>query len=113
MSGSNDRSSQTTRMTVWRCYGEHPLPSPAEALAAPLQAFPSWYLRMVCQCGQERFLSETHLSLAGRGDQCVAHVVARLRHERCGGSPATVELVTGIPGVSNGMVRRIGLTGDG
>ena len=37
----------------WRSYGDDPLPTPAEALAAPLSAFPSWYLRMECElCGR-------------------------------------------------------------
>ena len=33
----------------WRSYGDHPLPSGAEALDEPLRAFPSWFLRIVCE----------------------------------------------------------------
>jgi hypothetical protein len=29
----------------WRSYGNDPLPTPAEALAEPFAAFPSWFLR--------------------------------------------------------------------
>jgi hypothetical protein len=32
----------------WRSYGDDPLPDRATALAAPLRAFPRWYLRMEC-----------------------------------------------------------------
>ena len=40
-----------------------------EALAAPLRAFRSWFLRIECErCGRERYLAETHLTLAERGD---------------------------------------------
>ena len=46
----------------WRCYGDHPLPSGPEALDEPLVAFPSWYLRIVCERrGNERMVSEVHL----------------------------------------------------
>jgi hypothetical protein len=30
----------------WRSYGNDPLPTPAEALAEPFRAFPSWFLRI-------------------------------------------------------------------
>ena len=30
----------------WRSYGDHPLPTPAEALVEPFAAFPSWFLRI-------------------------------------------------------------------
>jgi hypothetical protein len=94
---------------IWRCYGDDPLPSPAEALQAPLRAFPSWYLRIQCdRCGRERYLSERHVTLAGRGDMLVGELVEKkLRHEGCGGRPKLAELVTDIPGSSSGSVRRI------
>jgi hypothetical protein len=95
----------------WRSYGDDPLPSRDEALVEPLRAFPSWYLRMECvTCGRERYLSETHLSLAGWGDLRVGEFIKRLRHEGCGGAPKLVELVTGIAG-SSVRVRRIVLVG--
>jgi hypothetical protein len=63
---------------IWRCYGDDPLPSPAEALQAPLRAFPSWYLRIQCdRCGRERYLSERHVTLAGRGDVLVGELVEK------------------------------------
>jgi hypothetical protein len=37
----------------WRSYGDYELPDRATALAAPLRAFPSWYLRLECAaCGK-------------------------------------------------------------
>jgi hypothetical protein len=97
-------------MAPWRCYGDAPLPSPAEALAEPLRAFPSWYLRMECAaCGRERFLSETHMTLAGYGDQRLGDLVRRMRHDGCGGAPARVELVSEVPGVSGRPMRRVAL----
>lgn len=85
----------------WRCYGDHPLPDRATALAAPLRSFPSWYLRMECAvCGRDRYLNETHLTIAGHGDRRVADLIGRMRHEGCGGRPKLVELTTGIPGSS-------------
>ena len=32
----------------WRSYGNDPLPSGAEALDEPLNAFPSWFLQVTC-----------------------------------------------------------------
>jgi hypothetical protein len=88
-----------------RCYD--PLPSPTEALQAPLRAFPGWYLRMVCgQCGRERYLSETYTTLSGTGDLPISRLIARLRHDGCGGEPKFVELITDVPGVGR-PVRRI------
>jgi hypothetical protein len=46
----------------WRSYGDHPLPSGEEALDEPLRAFPSWFLRIVCdRCGKERMVNEAHM----------------------------------------------------
>ena len=46
----------------WRSYGNDPLPTAQEALDEPLRAFPSWFLRIVCdRCGKERMISETYL----------------------------------------------------
>ena len=37
----------------WRGYGTDPLPTPAEALAEPFNAFPSWFMRITCdRCGK-------------------------------------------------------------
>jgi hypothetical protein len=46
----------------WRSYGDAPLPSGPEALDEPLAAFPSWYLRIVCdRCGKEHMVKEVHM----------------------------------------------------
>ena len=43
----------------WRYYGDHPLPTGGQALNEPLRAFPSWFLRIVCErCGKERMVNE-------------------------------------------------------
>jgi hypothetical protein len=34
----------------WRSYGTEPLPPASEALNQPLRAFPSWFLRIECEC---------------------------------------------------------------
>ena len=69
----------------WRYYGDYELPSRAEALAAPLRAFPSWYPRMECaSSGREQYLAETHLTIAGHGDRRVGD--RRLKHKAAAGS---------------------------
>ena len=46
----------------WRSYGDDPLPTAADALAEPLSAFPSWFIRMECErCGQERYTNQVHM----------------------------------------------------
>ncbi len=40
-------------------------------------------------------------------------LLARMRHDGCGGRPARAELLTGIDGVSSRPVRRIVLMGGG
>jgi hypothetical protein len=87
----------------WRSYGDHPLPTGAEALDEPLRAFPSWFLRIVCdRWGKERMLSETHMA---QGD-LLRDILDRARHDGCGGRAGKVELMTGIEGSSR-PIRRI------
>ncbi len=44
-----------------RSYGNDPLPTPAEALAEPFAAFPSWFLRIECdRCGKLQMVNESH-----------------------------------------------------
>jgi hypothetical protein len=96
----------------WLSYGDDPLPTPAKALAAPLSAFPSWFLRMECErCGQERFVNQVHQRAIWQ-DATVAEVIARMHHEDagCGGRPKLVELVTNVTGGTQ-PVRRIRLLG--
>lgn len=81
---------------IYRSWGDDPLPSRDVALASPLRAFKSWYLRMECgKCGRERWLAETHLSIPGKGGTLIRDLIPRFRHgERCGGEPHVVELIT-------------------
>jgi hypothetical protein len=88
----------------WRSYGNDPLPSGAEALDEPLRAFPSWFLRIVCErCGRERMISETHMP---QGDMPIRDILDRMRHDGCGGRAGKAELLTEIDGSSR-PVRRI------
>jgi hypothetical protein len=88
--------------------GADPLPTPEEAVDAPLSAFPSWLLRMECAtCGRERYINEV---LLPHWHDATLRVVARLHHEGRGGRPKLVELVTGIEGASR-PVRRVLLLG--
>jgi hypothetical protein len=94
----------------WRSYGHEPLPTGEEALDEPFRAFASWFLRITCdRCGQQRMFSETHA--AGQRDMLIRDIVARMRHDGCGGQPGRVELLTGIESASSRPVRRIVLVG--
>jgi hypothetical protein len=79
-------------------------------LDEPLRAFPSWFLRIVCdRCGKERMISETHMA------KCVLlirDILERARHDGCGGRAGKAELLTGIDGSSR-PVRRIVLRDGG
>jgi hypothetical protein len=90
----------------WRSYGTEPLPGPAgkrwthddartalaqlrrraaarEALDEPLAAFPSWFLRITCDCcGQQGMFSETH---SAQGCMLIRDIIDRMRHDGCGG----------------------------
>jgi hypothetical protein len=100
------------RMTVraiparhWRSYDTDPLPTGEEALGEPFRAFPSWFMRVVCdRCGHERMFSETH---SQQRDMLIRDIIGRMRHDGCGGSPGRVELITGIEGASSRPVRKI------
>ena len=104
-----------TRFSVprrhWRSYGAEPLPTPREALREPFAAFPSWFLRIECdRCGKERMLNEAHATDAQRY-MLLRDLLARARHEGCGGRAAKAELLTGAEAASSGPVRRIVLRG--
>ena len=89
----------------WRSYGTGPLPSPAEALRHPLSAFPSWFLRIECdRCGKVRTVNESH---APWRDRSLFDILARMRHDGCGGLAGRAELLTGVEGASSRPVRRI------
>jgi hypothetical protein len=89
----------------WRRHGTGALPSGAEALGEPFNAFPSWFLRITCaRCGQERMVNQVH---AGQSDLPLRDILERMRHDGCGGRAGKAELLTGIEGVSSRPVRRI------
>jgi hypothetical protein len=57
----------------WRSYGNDPLPTGAEALDEPFNAFPSWFMRITCdRCGQERMGSGPSSSWRRINGQAVA-----------------------------------------
>src|SRR6476659_1645219 len=100
----------TTPARHWRSYGDEPLPTAREALDEPLAAFPSWFMRITCdRCGQQRMFSETHA--AGQRGMLIRDIIARMRHDGCGGRAGKVELLTGIEGASSRRVRRIVVEG--
>jgi hypothetical protein len=72
----------------WRSDGNEQLPATAEAMDEPLSAFPSWFLRIEC-------------------DRSLRDIIARMRHDGCGGLAAKAELLTGIETVSSRPMRKI------
>ena len=89
----------------WRRHGTGPLPSGAEAIAEPFNAFPSWFLRITCdRCGKVQMVNQVHYA---RPTMLIREILAKMRHERCGGRAGKGELLTGIEGVSSRPVRRI------
>jgi hypothetical protein len=93
------------RARVWQSYGDDPLPSAEEALARPLWAFPSWFLRTECErCGKVQLINEIHMP---RRHLPLRTIIDRMRHDGCGGRPAKVELLTGVESAFSSPVRRI------
>jgi hypothetical protein len=91
----------------WRSYGTEPLPTPQEALQQPMRSFPSWFLRITCdRCGKDRMINGVHAPERQR-DMPIRVLLARARHDGCGGRAGWAELLTGIDGVSSRPVRRI------
>jgi hypothetical protein len=69
-----------------------------EALDEPFTAFPSWFLRIECdRCGKVQMVNEVHMK---RGAMRIRDIIARMRHDGCGGRAGKVELLTGVEGVS-------------
>jgi hypothetical protein len=91
----------------WRSYGSDLLPTAQEALNEMFSAFPSWFPRIECDlCGKVTMINEAHAATKLRG-RTLAEILARIRHDGCGGLPGKAELLTGIEGVSSQPVRRI------
>jgi hypothetical protein len=77
----------------WRCYGDAPLPSGQEAMDEPLSTFPSWFMRITCgRCGKDRLLNEAHTT-GRRRDMPLRALLARMRHDGCGGIAGKAELL--------------------
>ena len=89
----------------WRTYGNYPLLSGIEARDEPFAAFPSWFLRIECdRCGKVQMINEVHFA---RPTMPIRAILAKMRHDGCGGRAGKAELLTGIEGVSSRPVRRI------
>ena len=75
----------------WRSYGTDPLPTGSEALDEPFRAFPAWFMRITCdRCGKDRMLNEAHTP---QGDMPIRDIIARMRHDGCGGRAGKVDLL--------------------
>jgi hypothetical protein len=82
--GASGAREMTLPRRHWRSYGTDALPTPAEAVAEPFSAFPSWFLRITCdRCGKDRIVNEAH---APWRDQTLREVLRRARHDGCGSS---------------------------
>src|SRR6476659_6503312 len=87
----------------WRSYGNETLPTGAEARDEPFAAFPSWFLHIECdRCGKVQMVNEAHARWRPR---TLRDILARMRHDGCGGLAAKAELLTGIEGASSRPVR--------
>ena len=76
-------------------------------MGAPFRAFQSWFLRIECdRCGKIRMLDEAH-ACAALGRLLLRDLLARARHDGCGGRAAKAELLTGTEAASSRPVRRI------
>ena len=82
---------------------------PGGPLGSPAQAFPSWFLRIECdRCGKVQLVNQIHVP---HDQLLIRQILARMRHDGCGGRAAKAELLTGVQGVSSRPVRRIVLLG--
>jgi hypothetical protein len=74
-------------------------------LEEPFSAFPSWFLRITCdRCGKVQFIAEVH---AGRcRDRPLRQILAKMRHDGCGGLPRRAEMWSGSEAASR-PVRKI------
>jgi hypothetical protein len=90
----------------WRSYGNITLPTGTAALDEPFSAFPSWFLRTTCdRCGKVTLINEAHA--APWRDRRLAQVLARMRHDGCGGRVGRAELITDTEAASSQPVQKI------
>ena len=83
----------------WRSYGNDPRPSPAEAMDEPFNAFPSWFLRIECdRCGKVQMVNQVH---SAQAYMAIRAILAKMRHDGCGGLAGKAELLSGIEDVSS------------
>ena len=76
-----------------------------EARDEPFNAFPSSFLRIECdRCDKVQMVNEAHFA---RPKMPIRAILAKMRHDGCGGRVGRAELITGIEGVSSRLVRRI------
>jgi hypothetical protein len=65
----------------------------------------SWFLRITCdRCGKLQIINESH---ARWRDRSLRQILARMRHDGCGGLAGRAELLSGGEGVSSRPVRKI------
>jgi hypothetical protein len=57
------------------------------------------------RCGKERLFAEAHAAL--QRAMLIRDIIARMRHDGCGGRGRRVELLTGGEGASSGPMRKI------
>lgn len=92
--------------------GGQEVPTRAEALDLPLQAFPSGCLRVTCErCGEVRTV-DTGRAPERQRAMPLRVLLARMRHEGCGGRVGRAELLTNLEHVSSRSLRRIVLRGQ-
>jgi hypothetical protein len=61
-------------------------------------------MRITCdRCGKDRMLNEAHMK---RSDALIRDIIARMRHDGCGGRAGKTELLIGLEGVSSRPVPR-------
>ena len=89
----------------WRSKGG--LPTAQDALNKPFRAFPFWFLRITCdRCSKVSMLSEVNTT-GRRREMPIRDLIAKLRHDGCGGLAGKAELLTGIESASSRPVRKI------
>jgi hypothetical protein len=93
----------------WRSYGDAPFAHSGRSYRRAVRGIPvvvpAHHLR---RCGKDRMLNEVHAPDRQR-DMPIRVLLARARHEGCGGRAGRAELLTGIEGVSSRPVRKIAL----
>jgi hypothetical protein len=71
----------------------------------PFLEFPPQFLRITCdRCGKVSTVNEAH---SARRDMLIRDILAKMRHDGCGGRPGRVELLTGIEDATGRPVWKI------